>query len=198
MAFRRGQGLQGTADDVAFSTLEKGMPYALLPHAAMLPKSVSSVHCAIRRDGDALRLTYAVAASQGALRLPESASPLRTDGLWQTTCFELFVADEGGAYREFNFAPSGQWAAYSFTARREGMEPLEMREPPAIRLAEQAGETILSVTLPGMSTGPLRLGITAVIEETDGTKSYWALRHGGNAPDFHDPDCFVAQLPPAD
>lgn len=174
------------------------MQYDLLPHPAMPPKSVSSVHCGIRREGDSLRLTYAVVAAPGALRLPESAQPVRTDGLWQTTCFELFMADANVAYREFNFAPSGQWAAYRFTARREGMEPLPMPEPPAIQLTCAESETILSVTLPGMGTGSLRLGITAVIEETDGTKSYWALRHGGDAPDFHDPDCFVAQLPPAD
>ncbi|WP_294329380.1 DOMON-like domain-containing protein [uncultured Sphingomonas sp.] len=159
---------------------------------------MSSVQCVIQRDGDALRLTYTVAAAPGALLLPASALPVRTDGLWQTTCLELFVADAHAAYREFNFAPSGQWAAYGFAARREGVAPLAMPEPPAIQLVAREGETILSVVLPGIGPGPLRLGITAVIEETDGTKSYWALRHGGDAPDFHDPDCFVAQLPPAD
>lgn len=174
------------------------MDYRLLPHPAMPPKSVSSVHCTILRDGDALRLTYAVAAVPGALRLPASAPPVRADGLWQTTCLELFVADGNAAYREFNFAPSGQWAAYRFGARRDGMASLAMPEPPSLRLASREGETILSVALPGIGTGPLRLGITAVIEETDGTKSYWALHHGGDAPDFHDPDCFVVQLPPAD
>ncbi|WP_245653458.1 DOMON-like domain-containing protein [Sphingomonas pituitosa] len=145
-----------------------------------------------------MALTYLVAAKPGAVRLPPIASPERTDGLWKTTCLELFLAGDDGAYREFNFAPSGQWAAYRFAARREGMEPLPMPAPPRIRLVEREAETLLHVLLPGVGTGPLRLGITAVIEETDGTKSYWALRHGGDAPDFHDPDCFVGELPPAD
>ncbi|WP_313534974.1 DOMON-like domain-containing protein [Sphingomonas sp.] len=174
------------------------MHYTLLPHPAMPPGSVISVRCGLQRDGNLLRLTYRIVAAPGALRLPERAPPVRTDGLWRTTCLELFVAENSPAYREFNFAPSGPWAAYRFTARREGMAPLAMPEPPAIRLSGQQEETILSVALPGIGTGPLRLGITAVIEETDGTKSYWALRHGGDAPDFHDPDCFVGELPPAD
>ena len=174
------------------------MHYSLLPHPAMPPRSVSSVRCAVRREGDVLGLTYTVAAAPDALRLPASAPPVRADGLWQTTCLECFVADADAAYREFNFAPSGQWAAYRFTARREGMAPLAMPQPPVIQRTGREGETTVSVTLPDVGTGPLRLGITAVIEETDGTKSYWALRHGGDAPDFHDPDCFVAQLPPAD
>ncbi len=45
-----------------------------------------------------------------------------------------------------------------------------------------------------------KLALSAVIEETDGTKSYWALRHPPGAPDFHHPDCFALTLeapPPA-
>ncbi len=43
---------------------------------------------------------------------------------------------------------------------------------------------------------PSRLGLSAVIEETDGTKSYWALAHPAEGPpDFHHPDCFALTLP---
>ena len=38
---------------------------------------------------------------------------------------------------------------------------------------------------------------TVVIEEADGTKSFWAMAHPANAPDFHDPACFVLELPAA-
>lgn len=40
-----------------------------------------------------------------------------------------------------------------------------------------------------------KMNLTAVIEEKDGTKSYWALKHPDGPPDFHNPDCFVARLP---
>ena len=40
-----------------------------------------------------------------------------------------------------------------------------------------------------------QLGLSAILEEKDGTKSYWALSHpGGDKPDFHDPVCFAARL----
>ena len=39
------------------------------------------------------------------------------------------------------------------------------------------------------------VGISAVIEARDGTKSYWALAHAPGPPDFHNPDCFIATLP---
>jgi hypothetical protein len=41
---------------------------------------------------------------------------------------------------------------------------------------------------------PLRLGLSAVIEENDGTISYWALKHLPGKPDFHHPDSFALEL----
>jgi hypothetical protein len=40
------------------------------------------------------------------------------------------------------------------------------------------------------------VGLSAVIEETNGRKSYWALCHPPGKPDFHHPDCFALELPP--
>ena len=39
-----------------------------------------------------------------------------------------------------------------------------------------------------------RLGLAAVIEETDGNKSYWALAHPPGKPDFHHADGFAYDL----
>ena len=43
-----------------------------------------------------------------------------------------------------------------------------------------------------------KVGLSVVIEDTDGTKSYWALAHPPGAPDFHHPTCFAATLPAPD
>jgi hypothetical protein len=39
-----------------------------------------------------------------------------------------------------------------------------------------------------------RLGLSAVLEEADGGKSYWALTHPHGKPDFHHADCFALEL----
>jgi hypothetical protein len=44
---------------------------------------------------------------------------------------------------------------------------------------------------------PERMGLTAVIEEADGTRSFWALAHPPGEPDFHHPDCILLELPSA-
>lgn len=172
----------------------------LVAHPAHPPHRVAGVECRLARAGGLLELRYRIAAPAAALCLAPPAAPDRTDGLWQTTCLELFAAADDGTpgYAEFNFAPSGQWAAYRFAAPRTGMAPLALAQAPAIGLAGDGDGVILSVRLAGLAPGALRLGTTAVIEEADGTRSYWALAHRGDRPDFHDPDCFVRQLPPAD
>jgi hypothetical protein len=43
---------------------------------------------------------------------------------------------------------------------------------------------------------PWRLGVSAVIEESDGAKSYWALKHAPGKPDFHHADSFAYELNP--
>jgi hypothetical protein len=45
----------------------------------------------------------------------------------------------------------------------------------------------------GLSS-PLHLGLSAVLEATNGDKSYWALAHPPGKPDFHHADCFALEL----
>lgn len=139
-----------------------------------------------------LWLRYHLGGALDGLEIPAQANPARRDGLWKHTCFEVFIDGEG--YSEFNFSPSGEWAAYDFAGYRQGMRQRVMASPPAIALDAGAGHFALEAVFdPGRLNG--RLGLSAVIEETDGTKSYWALAHPPGNPDFHHPACFAATLP---
>ena len=131
----------------------------------------------------------------------------RHDGLWKSTCFEVFTkANDSAAYQEFNFAPIFAWNAYQFDHWRSGMKPLALKNEPHLvdsridnRAPDFPDRYELSVILSAesQSQGPAMASLTAVIEEKDGTKSYWALAHPvGETPNFHHPDCFVARLPP--
>jgi hypothetical protein len=137
----------------------------------------------------------------GVLNMLETLGPVppaRTDGLWKTTCFEVFLRKSGDiGYCEYNFAPSGAWASYQFDDYRQAMRILDLDETPEILL--DASETHLAaevtITVPAhILPGPIDLNLAAVIEETDGTKSYWALAHPPGKPDFHDKDCFALTL----
>ncbi len=130
--------------------------------------------------------------------IPGEQKPCRTDGLWQTTCFEMFLGSADGSYFEYNYSPSRQWAAYEFASYREGMTELEVDGHPQVVFLNEGDHLILPAHIAWLKAGEFSLGLSAVIEETNGTKSYWALAHPPGQPDFHHPTCFAATLPAPD
>lgn len=159
-------------------------------------------------DGVALSVNWSSSGDQtltiaynvtdpGSRILSPAPAKGRSDGLWQHTCFEAFIGSTAGpAYAEFNFAPSGAWAAYAFDNYRVGMRDLAVPDDPQIMGAD--GRWTAVIPLAGLDAllgpAPWRLAVTAVIEATDGAKSYWSLAHPPGKPDFHHPDCFAARL----
>jgi hypothetical protein len=143
-----------------------------------------------------LILSYVVSGRIGDLRVPPVVAPARTDELWQHTCFEAFVrASPGPAYYEFNFSPSTQWAAYHFSGYRSGMRVAAEIAAPRIEVRSDEATFTLQAALEfdGLSSS-LHLGLSAVLEETNGRKSYWALAHPPGNADFHHADCFALEL----
>ena len=152
-------------------------------------------------EAHALVVTYRLNADTRQLRIPVSAGSRRADGLWHHTCFEAFVrVKDSPAYFEFNFSPSGEWAAYGFCAYRDGGPLDDAVDAPEISVQNLPDQLELAATIrlahfllvqPGML---LRLGLSAVVEASDGTLSYWALHHPAAKPDFHHPDSFALEL----
>ena len=177
------------------------MRVALKLHPDSTSAAASSVEVEVTRPRDgALTLSYVVIGKISSLRVPSAVAPARTDGLWQHTCFEVFLAvppDVG--YYEFNFSPSTQWAAYRFSGYRSGMQVVSETDAPRIEVSSSPDSytlrTALNLNMANVPRGtPWRLGLSAVIEETNGNKSYWALAHTPGKPDFHRADCFTYEF----
>lgn len=174
----------------------------LICHGETPPRSVSAVTVELIGSAPFNELMLRFSISDGKdVVIPAPASWERANGLWNTTCFELFVKPCGGtSYVEFNASPSGQWAAYSFDDYRKGMKDQSLAVEPHIESVEETGTTLcydVDADFSELPPGVVHLAICAVIEEIGGTKSYWALAHPPGAPDFHHPDCFVVTLPAA-
>ena len=156
-----------------------------------------------RPRADRLVLSYIVTGKMSDVRMPPVIVAARSDDLWQHTCFEAFVrASSGPEYYEFNFAPSTQWAAYRFSGYRSGMcvaaeigpPPIEVRSSPDCYTLQALLELDRLSALPRQALW--RLGLSALIEDTSGCKSYWALAHPPGKPDFHHADGFAHEFPP--
>ena len=138
------------------------------------------------------------------LLIPEPGAADCTDGLWEHSCFEVFVAVPGeAAYREFNLSPSGQWAAYAFSSYRQRDERRLLDVPPQVTARLFAGRLELEAVIkaavlpPAVGAAKLQIGLCAVVEAADlidGSHSYWALRHPAALPDFHHRDGFAVEL----
>ena len=166
-------------------------------HPATPCRPVGRFAVGVRQRPGWLVLEYRIEGDIGALSIPPPGLPQRADGLWRSTCLELFIKGLGEAYYEFNFAPSGAWAAYRFTAYRQGMAVLEGIEPVDIathrdahRFELAAAVNLGTLQMPYEGSG-LRLGLSSVLQDRQGDVSYWAIAHAQGRPDFHHPDSFA-------
>jgi hypothetical protein len=144
-----------------------------------------------RTHSGRLAVSFTLSGVVGDVLMPAEEPSGRADGLWRSTCFEVFIAAEGEGYLEFNLAPTTQWAAYRFDGYRAGMRPLEVADP-AISSYSTPDRVELWAELridevAELEGRPWRVGVSAVIEDTAGAISYWALTHPGDKPDFHHP-----------
>lgn len=178
------------------------MQFDLVPHPSTPPAEppfrvwATVDHVASLGPVATTNIWFGVSAPAERFVIPAVTEPWRADELWRTTCFEAFLGPAGDKnYREWNFAPRGNWAAYDFSDYREGMKKAEVRSPPYIRMEDNFTWWTVGATIAVEAEKSWELGLSAVIEEKDGTKSYWALAHTSEKPDFHTRDCFAASLP---
>lgn len=163
----------------------------------------------VRDESGLLRFRYVLQGAIDRIVLPSRAAARHTDGLWRHTCFEAFLSAAGTpGYVECNFAPSGAWAMYRFSRYRSGMAALSPTPGTAAapRITVHADQTRLMIDVrlklaeftdgAAFSKAPLRIGLTAVIEDEASGLSYWALRHPHpeGKPDFHHRGGFILNL----
>ena len=168
------------------------MQRSLVRHPQSPVGPIDNIDVTLEQRGARWSVTYRACGAIEAVIVPDSASaPKVTDDLWRNTCFEAFMRADDADYTEFNLSPSGHWAAYRFADYRKAMMPAAI-DPPDIATRIDASTLVLRALLPLQGI----LGLSAVIEANDSSKSYWALAHPPGAPDFHHRDCFALTLPP--
>jgi hypothetical protein len=171
------------------------MPSAALErHPAAPCAALAGIDVSVLRDKNELKVAYVLRGEIGRLRIPPPRPARVAEQLWRHTCCELFIAaDAARGYREFNFSPSGEWAAYAFEAYRQGKLDHACGAP-QILMRRDDKRLELAARVPLHETRKLRIGLSAVVEEEGGELSYWALRHAPGKPDFHHPDAFALTL----
>ena len=152
-----------------------------------------------------LLFAYIIRGNVVDLAMAPLADSARTDELWRDTCFEAFIRGPSSTeYYELNFAPSTQWAAYKFSSYRSEMRVATEIDAPRITVEARRDHYMLQASLvqldeallpaSGAGAANWHVGLSAVIKETSGRRSYWALAHPSGKPDFHHVDCFALEV----
>lgn len=155
---------------------------------------------AIGRHSNTLSVSYLLTGLLSDIVIRDPADvPERRDHLWEETCMEFFISPENsGNYWEFNLSPAGHWNVYNFKSYRRGMreEPAFTSLPFVVQMKSDAFKISVELALDDIvaSNRSLAVGISAVIREPNGGKTYWALSHSGPEPDFHRRDSFIIEL----
>ena len=176
------------------------MRFELKPHLTSVPTPPFGVWASAERSAAfgktaTLNLWFGVSAPMSRFVVPPgAAAPARCDNLWRSTCFECFLKEPGEEpYQEWNFSPSGDWAAYDFESEREGMQVADVAAP-YLRTEDNFTWWGLGATLSIPADVQVAIALSAVIEEASGERHFFALHHPAEQPDFHHPDCFTARL----
>jgi hypothetical protein len=176
-------------------------PIALVAHPDTPAPAVQGVTVSVGRDAGSLVLAYTLAGDLARLSVPPAGAARMGRDLWKHTCFEAFVAaSDAAAYHELNLSPSGEWTVLAFRGYRDGGPLADASLAPRLTIRPRADGVVLEaeIALSRLARaylhGPLRLALTAVVEDRTGTVSYWSLRHPAGRPDFHHADSFALRI----
>jgi hypothetical protein len=117
---------------------------------------------------------------------PEDSPSLeRKNGLWQSTCFEVFISSpKAEDYYEINLSPWRGWNAYAFQSYRSPQPPKATEDLKILNLHWQNSELSASLELSSKNES-WECALTTVVETRQSEKIYFASHHAGENPDFH-------------
>lgn len=179
--------------------------FSLIPYGHVQKSRDLQVKGSLRRHNNLISIWFHLVGVE-LIYLPEklACSQQRTEELWKTTCFELFFTrsqapHQASQYWEVNLAPTGEWDVYRFEGYRQGMLREEGIDQLSSKVMLHDGCLTLHCTISlnniEIAKDPLSVGVSSVLHHKATNQcSYWALSHGEERADFHNPDTFILTL----
>lgn len=174
---------------------------ALKPFEQPAWLGTTAIDGSVQWQSGELRVTFRLQAPAGSVVMPEPNGLCeRRDGLWQSTCFEAFIASPAtDHYWEINQAPNGDWNVYRLDGYRSGLAPETKVDAPAYVIRRQPEQLNLSFSLKLQELlcpeSSVEVSLTTVLEHPQHGCSYWAWSHAGEVADFHDRSSFQTLAP---
>ncbi len=150
-----------------------------------------------------LKVAFELGGDLDPILLPKPLPiPRRVIGLWESTCFEMFIKNtKADEYFEFNLTSAYNWNLFHFPSNKSRLKEYIEVSNLGVSAVSKENSFCLSFWIALDKFPPnfwdqenMNIGLTAVIEEKTGFLSYWALTHKDNKPNFHHKDSFIYEL----
>lgn len=150
---------------------------------------------------ESIFISYSLSGDIAQIDL-EDGTPKRERiiGLWQKTCFELFIKNNKDQYIEFNFSPVFEWNCFFFNKKGDPLCEFPLMKEVKFDILRSAEVFKVIVEIDRKSfpenffDGEMLAGITTVIKEKSAKVSYWALSHNDTRPNFHHFESFKCKF----
>lgn len=150
----------------------------------------------LQRDTERCLIAFSIEGELEKVLWPDTFKSRRErlDNLWQHTCFEAFFSHDlspDTPYYEINCSPNGDWNFYQLLKYRHDLQSFPAGKVELLDKENTEEGVRFIVAITGLPADIKHIGLTAVIESTQGELSYWALAHPGKTADFHDKRAFL-------
>lgn len=127
-------------------------------------------------------------------KLESNGADGRLHEIWKSTCFEAFIKPKNQKqYWEINVNPSRAWNVYKFSSYREPSPPVEDSGWKLIEFSFEPGSLSVKFSHDLSLASRFEVGLSCIFDMMDGKKSYWALEHSQDKPDFHNAKTFILE-----
>lgn len=180
--------------------------HTLKPFAMNQNVKQLQLEAALRKVDGFLDVEFSLQGMDDKVFWPDAlVAQMPREGLWQSTCFEVFVNYNGSQYIEWNLSPSKEWYAYAFNAYRDpqpyildafrpdAQDAKEFKKKGVVVARIGIDRALKSLGVVDPENTKLAIGLSAVIK-VNGELSYWALKHSAEKPDFHRRESFTIEL----
>lgn len=124
---------------------------------------------------------------------------LRSDLLWQKTCFEMFFkATDKDDYFEININEQGEWNIYQFESYRNPQKPYPESNGQLVSFFYDESQQVFACAMhitdffTFRSPHEISANLCSVLKlKPDNNSTYWALKHASEKPDFHNQNSFI-------
>ncbi|MCC2680373.1 MAG: hypothetical protein K0R29_2949 [Pseudobdellovibrio sp.] len=146
------------------------------------------------RSADLIDVIFKWSDPHNKIVFSDEPSNSRQMGLWQQTCFEVFIQPSGAKkYFEINLTSKKAWNVFSFDDYRMPQPPREVQGAELVSFNMNGTEIRASFKLPGADLKKINISFCSVVVLKDAGVTYWSVKHADTKPNFHHFGSFITE-----